>query len=192
MYYCVWLVFMMTSSHGNFSRVTGPLWAKSTGHWWNRLTMASAAELWGFLMCALISGYKNSRYAGDLRRHGAHYEVYLHSYAKDKLGHLVTFIKELVGFSGSYIRINKETWQKLPWDYQSSTVEPLHHVYFQPFKKFSPKHTSDVINPLSSSNTTWSRTWLIYWFRYHVNAIKKWNSNEYHSTTKYLPLFMKS
>ena len=40
---------MMTSSNGNSVRVTGPLGAKFTGHWWIPLTEASDAELWCFL-----------------------------------------------------------------------------------------------------------------------------------------------
>ena len=41
--------FMMTSSNGNFLRVTGPLWGESTGHRWIPFTKASDAVLWCFL-----------------------------------------------------------------------------------------------------------------------------------------------
>ena len=40
---------MMTSSNGNISCVTGPLWGESTGNRWIPLTKASDAELWCFL-----------------------------------------------------------------------------------------------------------------------------------------------
>ena len=40
---------MMTSSNGNFFRVTGPLRGEFTGHRWIPLTKASDAELWIFL-----------------------------------------------------------------------------------------------------------------------------------------------
>ena len=44
---------MMTSSNGNFFRVTGPLWRESNGHRWNPLTKASDVRLWCFLWSAL-------------------------------------------------------------------------------------------------------------------------------------------
>ena len=43
------LVIMMTSSNGNIFRVTGPLYAEFTGHWWSLLTKASDAQFWCFL-----------------------------------------------------------------------------------------------------------------------------------------------
>ena len=39
---------MMTSSNGNFFRVTGPLWRESTGHRWIPFTKARDAEWWCF------------------------------------------------------------------------------------------------------------------------------------------------
>ena len=43
---------------------------------WIPLTKASDTELWCFLWSASwINGWVNSREAGDLRRHGTHYEV---------------------------------------------------------------------------------------------------------------------
>ena len=64
---------MMTSSNRNIFRVTRPLWGESTGHRWIPLTKASDAELWCFLWSA--SERANTRDAGDLRRHPAHYDV---------------------------------------------------------------------------------------------------------------------
>ena len=46
------LLYMMTSSNGNFFRVTGPLCGKFTGHRWIPCTKASYAELWCFLWSA--------------------------------------------------------------------------------------------------------------------------------------------
>ena len=67
--------FMMTSSNGNISRVTGPLWGEFTGPWWISLTKASDAELWClFFICARINHWVKNREAGDLRRHRAHYD----------------------------------------------------------------------------------------------------------------------
>ena len=43
---------MITSSNGNISRVTGPLWRESTGHRWIPLTKARDAVLWCFLWSA--------------------------------------------------------------------------------------------------------------------------------------------
>ena len=65
----------MTSSNGNIFRVTGPLWGESTSHPWIPLIKASDAELWCFLICAWTNGWANNRDAGDLRHHGAHYDV---------------------------------------------------------------------------------------------------------------------
>ena len=53
----------MTSSNGNFFRVTGPLWGESTGDRW--IPFTKAGELWCFLWSA----------PGDLRHHHAHYDV---------------------------------------------------------------------------------------------------------------------
>ena len=66
----------MTSSNGNFFRVTGLLCGEFTGHRWIPLTKASDAELWCFLRFApWINGCVNNREAGDLRRHRDHYDV---------------------------------------------------------------------------------------------------------------------
>ena len=86
----------MTSSNGNIFRVTGSLCGEFTGHRWITVTKASDAELWygsghgtvavllpGFainwtifsLICAWINGWINNREAGNLRCHGAHYDV---------------------------------------------------------------------------------------------------------------------
>ena len=63
---------MMTSSNGNFFCVTCPLCGEFTGDRWIPLTKASDAELW----CSLSSdGWVNNRYAGNLRRHCAHYDA---------------------------------------------------------------------------------------------------------------------
>ena len=53
--------------NGNIFCVTGSLSGESTCQRWVPLTKASDAELWFFL-----SGPKNNRVAGDLRRHRAH------------------------------------------------------------------------------------------------------------------------
>ena len=68
---------MMTSSNGNVFRVSGHLCGEFTGNRWIPRTKASDAELWCFLffICAWINGWVNSREAGDLRRHRAHYDV---------------------------------------------------------------------------------------------------------------------
>ena len=68
---------IMTSSNGNIFRVTGPLCGEFTGHWWIPLK-ASDAQLWCFVWSApWINGWVNNREAGNLRRHGAHYDVIL-------------------------------------------------------------------------------------------------------------------
>ena len=47
------IISMMTSSPGNIFRITGPLWEKSTSHWWILLTKASDKKLWCFLWSVL-------------------------------------------------------------------------------------------------------------------------------------------
>ena len=67
----------MTSSNGDIFRVTGHLCGEFTGHRWIPCTKASDAELWCFLSSApeKKNGWVNYGEAGDLRRHGAHYDV---------------------------------------------------------------------------------------------------------------------
>ena len=63
---------MMTSSNGNFVRVTGLLWGESIGHGWFPGTKASDAELWCcFFMCASTNGWTTRSNAGDMERHGS-------------------------------------------------------------------------------------------------------------------------
>ena len=66
---------IMTSSNGTIFRVTGPLCWEFTGHRWIPRTKASDAELWCFLWYVWINGRVNTREAGDLRRHRAHYVI---------------------------------------------------------------------------------------------------------------------
>ena len=68
---------MMTSSNGNTFRVTGLLCGEFTGCRWIPITKASDAELWRFLWSAhaCINDWTNTREAGGLRRHRAHYDV---------------------------------------------------------------------------------------------------------------------
>ena len=67
----------MTSSNGNIFRVTCPLWGESTGHRWIHPTRASDAELWCILslIYASTNGWANNRDPGELRSHGAHYDI---------------------------------------------------------------------------------------------------------------------
>ena len=62
---------MMTSSNGNIFRVTGPLWGEFTGHRWIPLTRP-VTRSFGVLFDLHLN---NSRDAGDMRRHCAHYDV---------------------------------------------------------------------------------------------------------------------
>ena len=66
---------MMTSSNGNFFRVTCILCGETTGHRWIPWTKGSDAERWCFFICAWINGWVNIDEADDLRRHHAHYGV---------------------------------------------------------------------------------------------------------------------
>ena len=64
-------IFIMTSSNGNIFRDTGPLCGEFTCHHkgqWRGALMFS-------LICACINRWVNTREAGDLRRHCAHYGV---------------------------------------------------------------------------------------------------------------------
>ena len=60
-----------------FSALLAPLWGESTGHRWIHPTRASDAELWCILslICASTNGWANNRDPGDLRSHGAHYDI---------------------------------------------------------------------------------------------------------------------
>ena len=58
----------MTSSNGNFFRVTGPLCGEFTGLRWRGALMFS-------LIYACMNGWVNNHNAGDLRRHRCHYDV---------------------------------------------------------------------------------------------------------------------
>ena len=64
---------MMTSSNGDIVRVTDPLQGEFTGHRWIPLTKTSGAELWCFPWST--NDWVNNRDAGDLRRHGGHYDA---------------------------------------------------------------------------------------------------------------------
>ena len=59
---------------GNIFHLTGALWGESIGHRWITLIKASHWELW----CSLwpwTTVWANSQDSGDLRRHGARYDV---------------------------------------------------------------------------------------------------------------------
>ena len=67
---------MMTSSNGSIFLATGPLCGEFTDHQGFPLTKASDAALW-FFLSVWINGWTNNREAGDLRRHHAHYDIFL-------------------------------------------------------------------------------------------------------------------
>ena len=81
---------LMTSSNGNISRVSGPLYGEFTGYRWLPFTKASDAELWCFLWS--INGCVNNHEAGDLRRHLTHYDVTVMGIKNDLFGSLFHFI----------------------------------------------------------------------------------------------------
>ena len=69
-------VFMMMSSNGNIFRVTGHLCREFTGHQWIPCTKGQwRGALMFSLICAWLNGWVNTRGAGELRRHRAHYDV---------------------------------------------------------------------------------------------------------------------
>ena len=55
--------------------VTGPWWGECIGHRWIPLTKASDGASLLSLIYAWKNDWANNRYAGDLRRHRAHYDV---------------------------------------------------------------------------------------------------------------------
>ena len=61
-----------TSSNGNISCVTGPLWGETTGHRWIPLTKGCDTEL---PLIYIWTNWTNNRDAGDFRPHAAHYDV---------------------------------------------------------------------------------------------------------------------
>ena len=66
---------MMTPSNGNIFRVAGHWCGEFTGHRWIPRTKASARSFDVSLICARINAWLNTREAGDLGRHHAHYYV---------------------------------------------------------------------------------------------------------------------
>ena len=50
LFFSAYWLHTMTSSNGNISRVTGPLWREFTGHRWIPPIKASDAELWFFYL----------------------------------------------------------------------------------------------------------------------------------------------
>ena len=63
---------MMTSSNGNIFRVTGPLWAESTGGFSSQRPVTRSFDVFFDLR---LNKWVNNRDAGDLRRRRAHYDV---------------------------------------------------------------------------------------------------------------------
>ena len=65
----------LTSSNENSFRVTGPLWGEFTdpGEFPEQRPVTRSFDVF-FGLC-LNNGWVNNREAGDLRRHGAHYDV---------------------------------------------------------------------------------------------------------------------
>ena len=66
---------MMTSSNGRIFRVTDPLCGEFTGHGEFPAQRPMTRALMSSLICARMYGWVNNCDAGDLRRHGAHYDV---------------------------------------------------------------------------------------------------------------------
>ena len=69
-----WENHMMTSSNENIFRVTGPLCGEFTGDRWPHKGQWRGALLFT-LICVWTNGWVNTRDAGDLGRHRAHYDV---------------------------------------------------------------------------------------------------------------------
>ena len=66
---------MMASPNGNVYRVTSPLCGESTGHRWISLKRPVTRSFGVFLISAWTNVWANNRDAGNLRRHGPHYDV---------------------------------------------------------------------------------------------------------------------
>ena len=76
----------MTSSNRNMFRVTGPLCREFTGDRWIPQHKGQwHGSLMFSLILAWINSWANSRDAGDLRRHRAHYDVTVMNIIKIKL-----------------------------------------------------------------------------------------------------------
>ena len=79
----IFLQSMMTLSNGNICRVTGLLCGEFTGPRWIPHTNGQwRGALMFSLICVWMNDWVNTREAGDLRRHRAHYDVIIMS-AKD-------------------------------------------------------------------------------------------------------------
>ena len=72
---------MMASSKGNIFRVTGLCAGNSpvNGEFPARRPVTQSFDVF-FFICAWINGWVNKQDAGDLRRHGAHYDVIVINY----------------------------------------------------------------------------------------------------------------
>ena len=66
---------MMTSSNGNILRVTGTLWGNHRSPVHSPHKSQWCGALMFSFICTWTNGWANNRDDGDLRHHGAHYDV---------------------------------------------------------------------------------------------------------------------
>ena len=96
----------MTSSTGNSFSVTGPLQGESFGHGWIPLTWPVKLSF-DFFMYAWPNSWANSRYAGNLRHHCAHYDVIVTMLYECPAAYLCDALENDRSTRGSYYR---EKW----------------------------------------------------------------------------------
>ena len=109
----LWRYVMMTSSNGRIFRSTGPL---CTNGQWRRALMFS-------LICAWINGWVNIPHAGDLRRHRAHYDVYVMT--RDWDHHARTAYCSVKIFEFPYTRIRCDTSYSVMCDSDISAISGM-------------------------------------------------------------------
>ena len=99
---------MMTSSNGTIFRVTGSLYGESTSHW-SILSQKPVTRGFDVLFDPRLNKrWANSRDAGGLRRHRAHYDVtVMNAASDDTVDNMTTLgfqcIKEVLYFVCTYL-----------------------------------------------------------------------------------------
>ena len=138
----------MKSSKGNIFRVTGPLWRESTSHLWIPLTKTTDAELC-ILICAWINNWTNSRYAGDLKPHRAHYNITVMQ-VEFSMRYVLGFVLQcLVGVLSVVLEILRP--RQNGWRFAESIIK-LHFLYYRKISNISRTKSQNLMFLVSVCN----------------------------------------
>ena len=138
----------MTSSNGNIFSVTGPLCGEFIDQRWISLTKASNAELWCFPWSAPEQTWVNNCDAGDMRRHGAHYDVTVMHWLLQMFAHVPTTMT-------------------IRWKQRRSFL--LTHL--------SLDNMPAISQATFSGTYSWMKSF-VFWFRFHWSLFRRMNDNK--------------